>query len=181
MRNARLLVDGPNMDGCLSEVLGHKPGPAHRPDWGRMLDALEQLTSLDVVAEFVIRGGTGEVSSARGGFYRFLMQAGYHVSTPSRSTDPTESDPVDDHIRRQIRMIVRGVSDEDAVILAAHDHGYAASLRSAAENGRQVFLVGFAELISAPLARLVEEGHATFFDLERDLYVVPALPNRPKI
>jgi uncharacterized protein len=143
-RGRRLLVwDAPNMDMCLSEVIGERPTASTRPDleavvrWmrGRALpdDEVEACVFINVPPGFEAAMGSWVVS---------LRHAGYAVfAKPKRS----HKDDVDADILGHVeRRFARGSLVE--LVVASHDaKAFAGPLRRYAKSGVAVMVLGYRE------------------------------------
>lgn len=155
-----VLIDGPNIDGVLGQIVRSKPNGSVRPRWDHVCHTLAVRLGC-ARAEFVMNG-TIPLTEGSLAFCRFLHSNRIEVARPVRST-VDQSDPVDAYIIDQIAATKAG-----NLVLLSHDHGYAAALSHALSRGIAVTVVGFKEWLSPALVRLAGHG-ANILDLETDL------------
>ena len=180
-RTAHFFIDGPNIDATLgTEILERKPQPAERPRWDRVRDVAHAHYQVGRLC-FVLNGDTFDYQ--RSPFYRALKHMGYNVATPS-SEDWCKAegdDPVDEFIKGQLQRLVPLVKKGEVagVLIATHDHGYAAALGEILAGGGYVYVVGFKELMAPAIVDLRDKG-AVLLDLQHDFCAFDAGPDRPR-
>jgi uncharacterized protein len=153
-----VLVDGPNADMTLAEIVGRKPRPQERPCWNHVYHYSRQQLQCGC-AEFVLNGNRFGDKVAP--LFRALRFIGWRVAYPRDSSQ----DPVDAYI--QCRLVsVRGTRRH--VVLLSHDGGYAPYLLDLIVTGSPVTIIGFREELS-PALLILESRGATILDLEHDL------------
>jgi uncharacterized protein len=157
-----VFVDGPNIDMVLGDsIIRRKPSPHERPRWERVRQyCVDEFRCTR--REFVLNGNRFD-NDAAFKFYRKLHELGWSPACPKHDAE----DPVDWYIRRQLRKHAASRS-RSAVVLIAHDHGYAKYLEAILDYGGAVVVIGFREWLAPELSDLQQVG-AEFLDLEYDL------------
>jgi len=175
-RFSEALVDGPNTDMVLGQCVlnGHRPLPAQRPRWDRVLRFCATFLGVRH-AQFVLNGNK-MYRRALWPFRRALRSMGWAVECPKGQ----EKDPVDPFIISRIEGLVAEVhrGREGRVVLFAHDRHYAPMLFRLLEGGGDAIVVGFTEEMSPWLLNLQESG-ATVLDLEYDIEAFDVALSRP--
>lgn len=148
-----LLVDGENIDGVLGGILNSKPKPQQRPRWNHLLEFAERQWGQPVRGLFFINAGHG----IPGPFVQALIGMDFK---PVLLSGRADEKVVDIGIQRTIDAIVERGGD---VVLASHDADFCEGMTAAAEAGRRVGLMGFAELVGQGLLHV---PGIEIFDLE---------------
>ena len=153
-----LLVDGENIDWALSNLLGHKPEPAQRPRWDRLVHYAETRTGSDCRALFFVNATTGVAQP----FINALRHMGFMPVMLINDLGP-ETKVVDYAIERTLEAL-RERRDSD-VLLASHDRDFYDALADL-DDGRQLTVVGFPELMAA---QFHDDDAMDVVDLELDV------------
>ena len=165
VRDLYLIVDGRSIEKELGEILGEKPNPETRPDWGTVLDfARSQANSADgeIKALFV------HIAPGHAGFRRALKDLGY-TSSPVRLDDTQPMRPVvEEFICGLLRArTFHGDSGADRapdIIVIGHGSAIFDALSDIPEDGQRLCALGFPERM--PLTD--SYPRVAQLDLERD-------------
>ena len=165
-RELFLIVDGRSIEKELGEILGEKPNPETRPDWGTVLDfarSRSQSPDGDVKALFA------HIAPGHAGFRRALKDIGY-TSSPVKLDDSQPMRPVVEEFICGLlaARAFRGddVVDADApdVIVLAHGQAIFEALSEIPDQGQRLCALGFPERMPpSEFYPRVEQ-----LDLERD-------------
>lgn len=165
VRDFYLIVDGRSIEKELGEILGEKPNPGTRPDWGTVLDfARSQTNSADgeVKALFV------HIAPGHAGFRRALKDLGY-TSSPVRLDDTQPMRPVVEEFICGLlgARVFRGESGADPapdIMVIGHGQAMFDALSDIPNRGQRLCALGFPERMP-----LVESyPRIEQLDLERD-------------
>ncbi len=163
-RTMYLIVDGRSIEKELGEILGEKPNPDTRPDWGTVLEFARRQS----------RDGAGEVKAlfahiapGHAGFRRALKDIGY-TSSPVK---PDESQPLRPVVEEFISGLLgaqafRGDGNSEApdIMVLSHSQAIFEALNEIPEAGQRLCALGFPERMpSAEFFPRIEQ-----LDLERD-------------
>jgi hypothetical protein len=164
-RECYLVVDGRSIEKELGEILGEKPNPGTRPDWGTVLDFARSQTQSatgDVKALFA------HIAPGHTGFRRALKDLGY-TSSPVR---PDQTQPMRPVVEEFIcgllgARTLRGESGGEAapdVIVIGHGQAIFEALSGIPDRGQRLCALGFPERMPpAEFYPRIEQ-----LDLERD-------------
>ena len=165
VREFYLIVDGRSIEKELGEILGEKPNPGTRPDWGTVLDfARSQSQSADgtVKALFV------HIAPGHAGFRRALKDLGY-TSSPVRPDDTQPMRPVVEEFICGLlgARTLRGEASEEAapdIMVIGHGQALFDALSDIPDRGQRICALGFPERMpAAEFYPRIEQ-----LDLERD-------------
>ena len=165
VRECYLIVDGRSIEKELGEILGEKPNPGTRPDWGTVLDfARSQSQSADgqVKALFV------HIAPGHAGFRRALKDLGY-TSSPVRPDDTQPMRPVVEEFICGLlgARTLRGEASEEAapdIMVIGHGQALFDALSDIPDRGQRICALGFPERMpAAEFYPRIEQ-----LDLERD-------------
>ena len=165
IRECYLIVDGRSIEKELGEILGEKPNPGTRPDWGTVLDfARSQSQSADgqVKALFV------HIAPGHAGFRRALKDLGY-TSSPVRPDDTQPMRPVVEEFICGLlgARTLRGETSEEAapdIMVIGHGQALFDALSDIPDRGQRICALGFPERMpAAEFYPRIEQ-----LDLERD-------------
>ena len=165
VRECYLIVDGRSIEKELGEILGEKPNPGTRPDWGTVLDfARSQSQSADgqVKALFV------HIAPGHAGFRRALKDLGY-TSSPVRPDDTQPMRPVVEEFICGLlgARTLRGEASEEAapdIMVIGHGQALFDALSDIPDRGQRICALGFPERMpTAEFYPRIEQ-----LDLERD-------------
>ena len=145
-RDLYLIVDGRSIEKELGEILGEKPNPGTRPDWGTVRNfarSQSQAADGDVKALFV------HIAPGHAGFRRALKDLGY-TSSPVR---PDETQPLRPVVEEFIcgllgARALRGESGQDAapdIIVIGHGQSVFDALNDIPDQGQRLCALGFPE------------------------------------
>lgn len=141
-----LVVDGRSIEKELGEILGEKPNPGTRPDWGTVLDfarSQSQAPDGDVKALFA------HIAPGHAGFRRALKDLGY-TSSPVRPDDTQPMRPVVEEFicgllgARALRGEAGGELAPDIIVIG---HGQAVfdAMNDIPDRGQRLCALGFPE------------------------------------
>ncbi|MEW4490953.1 hypothetical protein AB1L42_22925 [Thalassoglobus sp. JC818] len=162
------LIDGPNIDGVLGQILQRQPISEDRPQWDVVRECLQRILGIQVPPMFVIDGTHSNERAYK--FYRFLRSAQFRLER--RYPDLLlghNSDPVDDFILGELDRVcdLAREGSRPRVVVVSHDHVYAPILQTILKFDGKVSIVGFHEELSPALLNLRSYG-AELYDLEKD-------------
>lgn len=167
-----LLVDGENIDGVLSGLLGsRKPEPGQRPRWQEVLRFTQEVWGQPVKALFFINSGPAPLKQGVLPFVQALVAMDF-TPIPLAGTGAEGEKVVDIGIQRTLEAISHRPGD---VMLASHDGDFAHEIRALQHDGRKVGILAFQEFVSAQLR---DAAANTVFDLEDDAGAFPSVPLR---
>jgi uncharacterized protein len=155
-----LLWDAPNMDMCLSEVIGERATPATRPDMGAVVSWLrDRCEPGDVLEAAVFANVARGFEGAMAGWVASLRHLGWAVFVKPKQH---RRDDVDIEMARHLeRRFNQGRLGE--VVLASHDaKAFAEPLARLARAGVSVVVLGFRERASFA----AEHPDLIFIDVE---------------
>ena len=165
-REMFLIVDGRSIEKELGEILGEKPNPETRPDWGTVLEfarSRAQTADGDVKALFA------HVAPGHAGFRRALKDIGY-TSSPVKLDDAQPMRPVVEEFicgllaARAFRGDDSGEADAPDIIVLAHGQAIFEALSEIPDQGQRLCALGFPERMPpSEFYPRVEQ-----LDLERD-------------
>lgn len=163
VRDFYLIVDGRSIEKELGEILGEKPNPGTRPDWGTVLDfarSRSQSADGDVKALFA------HIAPGHAGFRRALKDLGY-TSSPVRLDESQPMRPVVEEFICGLlgARMLRG-DDHDAPDIMVLGHGQAIfeALSDIPDLGQRLCALGFPERMpSSDFYPRIEQ-----LDIERD-------------
>ncbi len=165
-RELFLIVDGRSIEKELGEILGEKPNPETRPDWGTVLDfarSRSQSPDGDVKALFA------HIAPGHAGFRRALKDIGY-TSSPVKLDDSQPMRPVVEEFicgllaARAFRGDDVVAADAPDVIVLAHGQAIFEALSEIPDQGQRLCALGFPERMPpSEFYPRVEQ-----LDLERD-------------
>lgn len=165
VRELYLVVDGRSIEKELGEILGEKPNPGTRPDWGTVLDfarSQSQSPDGDVKALFA------HIAPGHAGFRRALKDLGY-TSSPVRPDDTQPMRPVVEEFICGLlgARTLRGEAGDDPapdIIVIGHGQPIFDALSDIPDSGQRLCALGFPERMPATeFYPRVEQ-----LDLERD-------------
>ncbi len=143
-RELFLIVDGRSIEKELGEILGEKPNPETRPDWGTVLDfarSRSQAEDGDVKALFA------HIAPGHAGFRRALKDIGY-TSSPVKPDDSQPMRPVvEEFICGLLAARAFRGDDGDAPDIMVLGHGQAIfdALSDIPDQGQRLCALGFPE------------------------------------
>lgn len=147
VRDFYLIVDGRSIEKALGEILGEKPNPGTRPDWGTVLEfarSRSQSADGDVKALFV------HIAPGHAGFRRALKDLGY-TSSPVR---PDDSQPMRPVVEEFICGLLgaRALSgdggesgDAPDIMVLGHGQAIFEALSGIPDGGQRLCALGFPE------------------------------------
>ena len=148
-RDLFLIVDGRSIDKELGEILGEKPNPETRPDWGKVLSFTRnhlQAGNRDVNALFA------HIAPGHSGFKYALKDLGY----ASKPVNPDETQPLRPVVEEYVAgllaaRLLRGETGKPApdVIVVGHSQAIFDALSSIPNYGQQLCVLGFPERMPA--------------------------------
>jgi uncharacterized protein len=167
---ARILVDGPNIDGVLGTVLGRRPRPQERPRWDRVKAYLDLLFRPAVPNRlFVV--DRARIGDGAFGFIRALRSIGWRVLPATLvGRYPGNDDPVDESILDHLHDMSESprLAAQSRIALLSHDHIFAEPLADIGGLGARVVVVGFREEFHPSYLELERQGKCELHDLEFD-------------
>ncbi|MDE2967954.1 MAG: hypothetical protein OXS30_10795 [Chloroflexota bacterium] len=165
VRDFYLIVDGRSIEKELGEILGEKPNPGTRPDWGTVLDFARSQTN---AADGEVRALFAHIAPGHAGFRRALKDLGY-TSSPVRLDDAQPMRPVVEEFICGLlgaRAFRGEAGDEPAPDIMVIGHGQAIfeALSDIPDRGQRLCALGFPERMpSVESYPRIEQ-----LDLERD-------------
>ena len=143
-REFYLVVDGRSIEKELGEILGEKPSPGTRPDWGTVLDfarSRSQAPHGEVKALFA------HIAPGHAGFRRALKDLGY-ASIPVRPDDIQLMRPVVEEFICGL-LGARTLRGDDGVapdiMVIGHGQALFDALADIPDQGQQIAALGFPE------------------------------------
>lgn len=147
VRDFYLIVDGRSIEKELGEILGEKPNPGTRPDWGTVLDFARSRSQ---AADGDVRALFAHIAPGHAGFRRALKDLGY-TSSPVR---PDDSQPMRPVVEEFICGLLgaktlsgEAAPEDDAPDIMVLGHGPAIfeALSSIPDRGQRLCALGFPE------------------------------------
>ncbi len=146
-RELYLIVDGRSIEKELGEILGEKPNPGTRPDWGTVLDfarSQSQAPNREVKALFA------HIAPGHAGFRRALKDLGYN-SSPVRLDESQPMRPVVEEFvcgllgaRALHGSLDDGVLPPDVIVIG-HGQPIFEALANIPDGGQRLCVLGFPE------------------------------------
>ena len=165
VREMYLIVDGRSIEKELGEILGEKPNPGTRPDWGTVLDFARSQTQ---AADGQVKALFAHIAPGHAGFRRALKELGY-TSSPVRPDDTQPMRPVVEEFICGLlgARALRGETDQDAapdIIVIGHGQAIFDALNDIPDRGQRLCALGFPERMpTSEFYPRIEQ-----LDLERD-------------
>lgn len=155
------MMDGPNMDMSLGNVVGRKPRPSDRPDYRVLRNWLVARAGSEAAIErCVFLNRPHPPSKGYDAFVQMLLGYGNHVKVKPKNGDSDIDEDMLQHLHRRVR---EGALRE--VILASHDvRNFLAPLEHYAAEGLEITVLGFEDYAG----RLASSARFEFIDL-RDI------------
>lgn len=150
------LIDGPNLDWAISNLLGHKPGPNDRPEFRTFAETVCAALGKQVGCKLYLTPEGGD--RARHAFLATLRQPGFdwRVKMTPRRPFPQANDPGDAVAIDALRTAFsKGYRD---ILFVTHDHGFCPDLRSLLVAGAHVTICCFLELLHRDYDTLKPDG-----------------------
>ena len=151
------LIDIPNIDRTLSEVLGHKPGREDRPDWAHIRQWLQDEADGDVEA-CAFANVSDPPAAAQARWLHHLRLDGYRVFARPRIAGSDIDQDMLDHL-----ALRASAGQVNRVTVFSHDgRNFRAPLAALADQDEslEVTVVGFDEytgwLLDVPELRFVD-------------------------
>ena len=170
-RDLYLIVDGRSIEKELGEILGEKPNPGTRPDWGTVL---EFARSQSQSAGGEIKALFAHIAPGHAGFRRALKDLGY-TSRPVRLDDTQSMRPVVEEFICGLlgARALRGEPGREAapdIIVLGHGQPLFDALDDIPDHGQRLCALGFPERMPpAEFHPRIEQ-----LDLERDAHAFGA-------
>ena len=148
VRDLYLIVDGRSIEKELGEILGEKPNPGTRPDWGTVLE-FARGRSLATGAE--VKALFAHIAPGHAGFRRALKDLGY-TSSPVRPDDMQPMRPVVEEFicgllgARALRGNGENAPD---IMVIGHGHAIFDALSDIPDRGQRLSALGFPERMPA--------------------------------
>ena len=147
-REMFLIVDGRSIEKELGEILGEKPNPETRPDWGTVL---EFARSRSQTPDTAVKALFAHVAPGHAGFRRALKDIGY----TSRPVMLDDSQPMRPVVEEFICGLLAaggfrgGDGDAPDVIVLAHGQAIFEALSEIPDQGQRLCALGFPERMPA--------------------------------
>lgn len=144
IRDFYLIVDGRSIEKELGEILGEKPNPGTRPDWGTVLDfarSRSQANDGEVKALFA------HIAPGHAGFRRALKDLGYNTS-PVRPDDSQPMRPVVEEFICGLlgaRTLRGDPGEAPDIMVLGHGQAIFDALSDIPERGQRLCALGFPE------------------------------------
>ena len=144
VRDFYLIVDGRSIEKELGEILGEKPNPGTRPDWGTVLDfarSRSQSVDGDVRALFA------HIAPGHAGFRRALKDLGY-TSSPVRPDDSQPMRPVVEEFICGLlgaKTLSGEIGEAPDIMVLGHGPAMFEALSSIPDHGQRLCALGFPE------------------------------------
>ena len=144
VRDFFLIVDGRSIEKELGEILGEKPNPGTRPDWGTVLDfarSRSQSADGDVKALFA------HIAPGHAGFRRALKDLGY-TSSPVRPDDSQPMRPVVEEFICGLlgaRTLSGDAGEAPDIMVLGHGQAIFEALSGIPDRGQRLCALGFPE------------------------------------
>ena len=144
VRDFFLIVDGRSIEKELGEILGEKPNPGTRPNWGTVLDfarSRSQSADGDVKALFA------HIAPGHTGFRRALKDLGY-TSSPVRPDDSQPMRPVVEEFICGLlgaRTLHGDPGEAPDIMVLGHGQATFEALSSIPDRGQRLCALGFPE------------------------------------
>lgn len=165
-REFYLIVDGRSIEKELGEILGEKPNPGTRPDWGTVLDFARSQSQ---AADGEVKALFAHIAPGHAGFRRALKDIGY-TSSPVRPDDTQPMRPVVEEFICGLlgARTLRGGSGPDSaapdIMVIGHGQAIFEALSDIPDGGQRLCALGFPERMpTADFYPRIEQ-----VDLERD-------------
>ena len=144
VRDFFLIVDGRSIEKELGEILGEKPNPGTRPDWGTVL---EFARSRSLAAGAEVKALFAHIAPGHAGFRRALKDLGY-TSSPVRPDDMQPMRPVvEEFICGLLAARALRGNGENApdIMVISHGHAIFDALNDIPDRGQRLSALGFPE------------------------------------
>lgn len=143
-RDFYLVVDGRSIEKELGEILGEKPNPGTRPDWGTVLEFARSRSQHPTGA---IKALFAHIAPGHAGFRHVLRDLGY----TSRPVKPDDSQPMRPVVEEFIcgLLAARALRGEDGpapdIMVLSHGQAIFDALSSIPNTGQRIAALGFPE------------------------------------
>ncbi len=170
-RECYLIVDGRSIEKELGEILGEKPNPGTRPDWGTVLDFARSQSSS---ADGEVKALFAHIAPGHAGFRRALKDLGY-TSSPVRPDDTQPMRPVVEEFICGLlgARTLRGDDGQSAapdIMVIGHGQAIFEALSDIPDQGQRLCALGFPERMPpAEFYPRIEQ-----LDIERDAHAFGA-------
>lgn len=150
VREFYLIVDGRSIEKELGEILGEKPNPGTRPDWGTVLDFARSQTQS---ADGSVKALFAHIAPGHAGFRRALKDLGY-TSSPVRPDDTQPMRPVVEEFICGLlgARALSGDGDQEPapdIMVIAHGQAIFDALSDIPDRGQRLCALGFPERMPA--------------------------------
>lgn len=147
VRDFYLIVDGRSIERELGEILGEKPNPGTRPDWGTVLDFARSRSQS---ADGEVRALFAHIAPGHAGFRRALKDLGY-TSSPVRPDDSQPMRPVVEEFicgllgAKTLNGDVGPDNEAPDIMVLGHGQAIFEALSGIPERGQRLCALGFPE------------------------------------
>ena len=150
VRDLYLIVDGRSTEKELGEILGEKPNPGTRPDWGTVLSFARSQSQ---AADGSVKALFAHIAPGHAGFRRALKDLGY-TSSPVRPDETQSMRPVVEEFICGLlsARALRGDADNALapdIIVVGHGQAVFEALSDIPDRGQRLCALGFPERMPA--------------------------------